>query len=407
MALLPTALGTRPRLAVEIRAEGVIAARSEDAQALLSAVSYGVLPAGTVAPALKAGNVPGRAATVAAVKKALEAVALKERQTTVVVPDAAVRVLLLDFDALPAKTAEALPVVRFRLKKLLPFDADEAVVSYQVMSTQRGLVRVLAVALPKDVLAEYEGVVREAGFEPGAVLPSTLAACAGMGEIEAAALLVNAGETAVTTAIVQGGILLLHRTVDLQASGLDESSFAPSASVTAPPMAIPVELLALPLVDRESSAGEWARQEPIAGYGLVDDERISAVAAMEAERLAREIAAEVEAEADGARVPREEMLPPLGEVEAQRLTAAAREVTQAVSVAAAYFEDTLEMAPGVVLAAGTLGADALGSLLRDAGFSDREMRVREVIEPAMLGAGAAGTRVPHGWMAGVRGALRS
>ncbi len=298
-------------------------------------------------------------------------------------------------------------MVRFRLKKLLPFDADEAVVSYQVMSTQRGLVRVLAVAVPKDVLAEYESVVREAGFEPGAVLPSTLAACAGMGEIEAAALLVNAGETAVTTAIVQGGILLLHRTVDLQASGLDESSFAQSAPGATPPMDIPVELLALPLVDRESSAGEWARQEPLSGFGVIDDARIGAAAAMEAERLANQIAAEVEAEAAESRVPREQMLPLLGEVEAQRLTAAAREVTQAVSVAAAYFEDTLEMAPGVVLAAGTLGADALGMLLRDAGFSNDEMRVREMIEPAMLGAGALGTRVPHGWIAGVRGALRS
>ena len=68
----------------------------------------------------------------------MEAVALKERQTSVVVPDAAVRVLLLDFDSLPAKAAEALPVVRFRLKKLLPFDADDAVVSYQVMSSEKG-----------------------------------------------------------------------------------------------------------------------------------------------------------------------------------------------------------------------------------------------------------------------------
>ncbi len=407
MAFLPTALGMRPRLAVEIRAEGVVAARAEDAQALVSAASYGVLPAGTVAPALKAGNIAGRVATVAAVKKALEAVAIKERQTTVVVPDAAVRVLLLDFDALPAKSAEALPVVRFRLKKLLPFDADEAVVSYQVMSTQRGLVRVLAVAVPKEVLAEYESVVREAGFEPGAVLPSTLAACAGMVEMEAAALLVNAGETAVTTAIVQGGILLLHRTVDLQASGLDESSFAQAAGETTPSVQVPVELLALPLVDRENSAGEWARQEPLSGYGMVDDDRISAAAAVEAERLANEIAAEVEAEAAEGHVPREQMLPSPLEVEAQRLTAAAREVTQAVSVAAAYFEDTLEMVPRVVLAAGTLGADALGILLRDAGFGDGEMRVREMIEPAMLDVSAAGSRVPRGWIAGVRGALRS
>ena len=39
---------------------------------------------------------------------------------------------------LPSKVAEALPVVRFRLKKLLPFDADDAMVSYQVMSSDEG-----------------------------------------------------------------------------------------------------------------------------------------------------------------------------------------------------------------------------------------------------------------------------
>ena len=71
------------------------------------------------------------------------------RDVTVVVPDAAVRVLLLDFDQLPAKAAEALPVVRFRLKKLLPFDADDAMVSYQVMSSEKDAVKLLAVAMPQ------------------------------------------------------------------------------------------------------------------------------------------------------------------------------------------------------------------------------------------------------------------
>ena len=136
---------------------------------------------------------------------------------TLIVPDAAVRVLLLDFDELPAKPAEALPVVRFRLKKLLPFDADDAAVSYQVMSASKDLLQVLAVAMPREVLADYESVVREAGFEPGAVLPSTLAALAGLPEGDAPLLVVNAGREGVTTAIVKAGVLLLHRTVDLGA----------------------------------------------------------------------------------------------------------------------------------------------------------------------------------------------
>jgi len=381
MALLPTTLGTRPRLAVEIRPEGVVAARAEDAQAVVSAISFGLLAEGVIAPQLKGGNVVNRVAALTAVKKALEAVALKERQTTLVVPDAAVRVLLLDFDQLPTKSAEALAVVRFRLKKLLPFDADDAIVSYQVMSATKGSVHVLAVAIPRDVLAEYESLVRDAGFEPGAVLPSTLAACAGMAEVDAAALLVNAGESSVTTAIVQGGILLLHRTVDLQAEGLHERVMAAALADQS-----------LPLVDADHSASEWASQEPLNGYGVVDERDL------EAQRLAEEIAAEVLSDP----AVRLEI-----EMEVQELTAVEREVTQAVSVAAAYFEDTLAMPPGTVLAAGTMGADSLGKLLRDAGFGDEEIRVREMIEPAMLGAGAATTRIPHGWMAGVRGALRS
>jgi type IV pilus assembly protein PilM len=199
MDFLPRTMGTRPRLACEVRAEGVVAARSEDASAVLSAVSRAPLADGVMVPRLgaveagaaiatAAGGVgfgaAGREALVAAVRKALEAVALRNRDVTLVVPDAAVRVLLLDFDSLPAKPAEALPVVRFRLKKLLPFDADDAAVSYQVMSSTRDTLHVMAVAMPREVLADYEGVVREAGFEPGAVLPSTLAALAGLSEGE-------------------------------------------------------------------------------------------------------------------------------------------------------------------------------------------------------------------------------
>ena len=390
MGLIPTTLGTRPRLAVEIRPEGVVAARAEDAEALLTAVSQSAPHGGAAAPGLKGDHADHRRETVAAVKKALENVANKERRTTLVLPDAAVRVLLLDFDQLPTKTVEALPVVRFRLKKLLPFDADDAVVSYQIMSQSRNLVRVLAVAIPKEVLREYEGMVREAGFEPGAVLPSTLAACAGLTEAEGATLIVNAGESSITTAIVQGGILLLHRTVDL--------SNEPDTEFSADP--------GLPLVDVDASAGEWARQEPLRGYGVIDEHHLEAAAALEAQRFNEEIAAAVQG-----RTPRGEMLPPIAstipEWEASRHAATAREITQALSVAAAYFEDTLQTSPGVVLAAGTIGAEALGDLLLQAGFNEAEMRVREMVEPAMLVGAAVSSRVPRGWMAGVRGALRS
>src|SRR5580658_5645344 len=150
MDFLPRTLGTRPRLAVEIRAEGLVAARAESATGPLMDVSLAALAEGALEAGLKAGNVVDRTALVVAVRRALDEIAGRGsgrdagrgRDVTVVVPDAAVRVLLLDFDQLPSKVAEALPVVRFRLKKLLPFEADDAAVSYQVLSSEKNLVRV-------------------------------------------------------------------------------------------------------------------------------------------------------------------------------------------------------------------------------------------------------------------------
>lgn len=184
-------------------------------------------------PGLKPGNLADRVAVIAAIRRALESIDIRPGRVairpnsrgadlTIIIPDAAVRVLLLDFDALPAKLTEALPIVRFRLKKLLPFEADDAMISYQVMSSTRSNVRVLAVAMPRDVLEEYETAVREAGFEPGAVLPSTLAALAGLSAGDAS-LVVNATHAGITTAISRDGVLLLHRSVDLQpqSAGID------------------------------------------------------------------------------------------------------------------------------------------------------------------------------------------
>ncbi len=365
MEFLPRTLGTRPRLACEVRAEGVVAARAEDASAVLSAVSQAPLGAGVVIPQMRVTDatstdavmsVAGRGAIVAAVKKALEAVCSRTREVTLIVPDSAVRVLLLDFDELPAKAADALPVVRFRLKKLLPFDAEDAAVSYQVMATSKAGMQVLAVAMPREVLAEYEEMVREAGFEPGAVLPSTLAALAGLDEAERPVLIVNAGREGVTTAIVKGGIVLLHRTVDLGAGRNDARAAAPA-------------LEAVPETPAETS--------------------FSAIAA----RMA----------AAGSQVPVREP-----EVIAEASVDAPKsEVAQAVSVAAAYFEDTLETAPAVVMSTGTLGANALTSVLDEAQVGP--VAVQEMVDRQMLtdGAVAAGTPtgIPLGWLAGVRGAL--
>jgi type IV pilus assembly protein PilM len=64
------------------------------------------------------------------------------------------------------------------------------------------------------VLAEYEAVVRSAGYEPGAVLPSSLAAMETVDAMEAV-LAANLSAHSITTLIANGQELLLYRHLEL------------------------------------------------------------------------------------------------------------------------------------------------------------------------------------------------
>ena len=74
-------------------------------------------------------------------------------------------------------------------------------------------------------------------------------------------------------------------------------------------------------------------------------------------------------------------------------------------MAAAYFEDTLQVSPEVLFSAGTLGAERLTGMLEESGLEG--LRVREMVDAGMLEAGAVTSTVPRGWLAGVRGALKN
>ena len=222
--------GSRPKVACEIRPEGVIAARSGKRHGEIAA-AFAPVREGTVVPGLKVPNLADARAVRTALESALESVGAS-REVTLVVPDAAARVLLLDFDELPSKRQEALSVVRFRLRKMVPFDVENAAVSYQVMAKKDDQLSVLVTVMPRDVLEEYESVVRDAGYEPAAVLPSTLAAAAAI-EGESATLMVNHSGASVTTAVTQGNEMLLHRSMDLPAEPQAREEEMAQAVITA------------------------------------------------------------------------------------------------------------------------------------------------------------------------------
>jgi type IV pilus assembly protein PilM len=202
----------RPKLACEIAADRVIAARAADSGQVLELCSTSELAPGCVVPDLTENNLRQRDGVVSALRDVLGNLGARARDVVAVVPDAAVRVVLLDFETLPEKQEEAESVVRFRLRKSLPFDVDKATVSYQAQSAH-GTTRVVAAVALRSVVEDYESAFREAGFAPGVVLPSMLAAL-GSASADRATLVVKVDARTTSIAILDQKQLLLFRTLE-------------------------------------------------------------------------------------------------------------------------------------------------------------------------------------------------
>jgi len=216
----------RPHLACEVAADRVLAARASGGR--LELYANHSLPAGAVVPNLGNVNVLDGQVLRLAVAEVLAAVQDRSRDVIAVLPDAAVRVVMLDFDALPDKKADAEGVIRFRLKKSLPFNVDQAALSYDVHRLNSHI-RVLAAVSPQTVLEEYESAFRDAGYSPGIVMPSMLAAL-GLVEGGGPALVVKVDPVSISVAVVDGDELRLLRTLE-NASGAAVSGAQIAADV--------------------------------------------------------------------------------------------------------------------------------------------------------------------------------
>jgi type IV pilus assembly protein PilM len=202
----------KPKLACEIAADRVLAGRFADHGDTLEACAARELPPGSVVPDLVESNLRQGSVVRAGIESALGVVAGRSKDVIAVVPDAAVRVMLVDFDTLPSDHEEALGVVRFRLKKSLPFDVEKAKVSFHTQKVNNEVKVVAAVGMA-SVIEDYEAAFRDAGFSPGVVLPSMLAAL-GAAEGKRPTLVVKVDAHTTSIAILSDDQLQLFRTLE-------------------------------------------------------------------------------------------------------------------------------------------------------------------------------------------------
>ena len=162
-----------PAMAFEISEAGIAAARI-GARAELDFLP---LKPGTLAVSPLKENVLDPDEFVMAVRSLAGTQAARKRSdVALILPDFSARISVLDFDSFPKDPKEQASLIRFRLKRSVPFDVESAALSYWAQSGEKGKTDVVVVMAPLEIVSRYESPFRTAGMNPGLVTTSCLAA---------------------------------------------------------------------------------------------------------------------------------------------------------------------------------------------------------------------------------------
>ncbi len=202
-----------PEYAFGISASGIAMSRTRPPAAL----QFAALADGVLSPSPIKENIQDMPAFAAAVRK-LVPTSGGRRTAALILPDNAMRLAVLEFENLPEKDEDRMALIRFRLKKTVPFDVESAAVSFYVQPRNKVVVAVA----PADVIAQYELPFRDAGLHPGVVTPASLTLLELL-PATGSYLVAHKSSGALSVLVIGNGILTLARSLELNTdTPLDE-----------------------------------------------------------------------------------------------------------------------------------------------------------------------------------------
>ena len=110
-------------------------------------------------------------ALAAFIQKLFDEAGVKGGRIGLTLPDMLARISVVELPGAPRSSTEAKELLRFRVKKSLPFDADEARLSYQAVP---GSPSFLTGIMHEEVPAQYERLFADLGFHVGVIETSSL-----------------------------------------------------------------------------------------------------------------------------------------------------------------------------------------------------------------------------------------
>lgn len=216
-----------PQIAVEFAASHLVVARGDVQSGQVLQLAAKALPQGLITPSLTHPNLAEPEAIASLLRGLLEQTGGSGQEVILLAPDLTARVALLEFEQVPAKPAELDALVRFRLRKTLPFDADHAALSCQVLGRAPEQ-KILVTVAERARLDEYEQCLEAAGAQAGIVRPASLAAMTASPALAHDCLLLRAVDGCLTTAFAWDGVLQLYRVLETGDAGPSYDDIFPS-----------------------------------------------------------------------------------------------------------------------------------------------------------------------------------
>jgi len=247
-----------PQYAFEVSSEGLAWAETErPAEVKLQSFPADAVYVNPVKP-----NFADPAVLAQALERCVPAPAKQNvRLAVLVLPDYCARVAVLDFDSFPQAPEEQQALVRFRLKRTVPFDIENALVACYQQERRNGAKRldVVSVAISREIASQYTLPFHAARIQCGLITLSGLAALALDDANPDAAtqwLQVKLAGRALTVCLMEGEALRMFRCVELDHASVEEM----------------VEVLAPTLAFAEDELGERPARLRLCGFGSRDQD---------------------------------------------------------------------------------------------------------------------------------------
>jgi type IV pilus assembly protein PilM len=145
----------------------------------------------------------------------------RRKDVALILPDFSARITVLDFDNFPSDAKEQGALIRFRLKRSVPFDVESAAMSYWAQTAANKKVDVAVVMAPLEIVARYEAPFRAAGMNPGLVTTSSIAALELAPESGLSVMAKISGRV-LTVLVRDKGALKLTRCLELPSTELED-----------------------------------------------------------------------------------------------------------------------------------------------------------------------------------------